>query len=452
MVADSLDRMASPREPWYAGLNAKHWRILWASFLGWIFDGFESFALFLVLPLALKSVLTPDQLTSPAVWAGIAISITLLGWGIGGIVGGILADYIGRKQMMMYAVFFYALFTGLTAFAQNFWMLAGLRFLTGLAMGSEWSTGVALVAETWPDRARPKGCGILQSGFGWGTLLAALVWLILSRTDPLGPDTWRLMFVVGAVPAFFALYIRRAINESERWLAAVRERRWAATEEDALHGEGKATGRRPFTLTEIFREPESRRRTLLAFLLSLSATVGWWAISSWLPAYTEQLAKAAGHANPSAWGTWVALLYTVGAVIAYMLSGFIADAIGRRMYIFLTFAGALIMTPITYLWTHSPELMLVVAIVNGFFTLGCAYSWMAIYLAELFTSSVRSTASAFIFNATRLIAWLFPVLAGTMIQYFGGVSRGAMILGSIYILGLIVPWFMPETRGKPLPD
>ena len=95
--------------------------------------------------------------------------------------------------------------------------------------------------------------------------------------------------------------------------------------------------------------------------------------------------------------------------------------------------------------------MLWAAFINGFFTLGCAYSWMAIYPAELFTSSVRATAAAFIFNSARLIAWVFPILAGTIIHTFGGIPRAAMMLGSIYIIGLIVPWFMPETRGKPLP-
>jgi hypothetical protein len=109
------------------------------------------------------------------------------------------------------------------------------------------------------------------------------------------------------------------------------------------------------------------------------------------------------------------------------------------------------MTPVTYLWTHSVERMMIVAAINGFFTLGCAYSWMAIYPVELFSSSVRSTASAFVFNATRLIAWMFPIIAGTIIQRFGGISRAAMTLGLIYILGLLVPWFVPETRGKPLP-
>jgi MFS family permease len=152
------------------------------------------------------------------------------------------------------------------------------------------------------------------------------------------------------------------------------------------------------------------------------------------------------------WGNRAAILYTIGAVTAYILSGFLIDAVGRRKFLFLTYAGALLMTPVTYIWTHSVETMMLVAYINGFFTLGLAYSWMAIYPAELFTSSVRSTAASFIFNSARLVAWLFPILAGSMIQRFGGISRGAMTLGLIYILGLIVPWFVPETTGKPLPE
>ena len=435
--------------PWYAGLEGKHWRILSASFLGWVFDGYEAYALFIVMPFALKAIVPADQLAGKVpVWAGIAIAATLLGWGIGGLVGGVLADYVGRKRMMLWSVFLYALFSGLTALSSTFWIFATLRFITGLAMGSEWSTGVALLAETWPNRARPKGAGFLQSGFGVGTLLAAAVWLLFSSWNPLGANTWRLMFVVGALPALFCIYIRRSIDESEKWIRAVKERRWSATGS----GAGGAQTRRPFTLTEVFREPESRRRVLLAFLLSLATTVGWWAISSWLPAHAAVLAKAAGEPAPAIWAGRAALVYTSGAVLAYLLSGFIADAIGRRWFIFLTFLGSFAMTPVTYLWTTSVHTLMPVAFVNGFFTLGCAYSWMAIYPPELFTSSVRATAASFIFNAARLIAWVFPLVAGVLIQSFGGIPRAAMTLGSIYLLGLVVPWLMPETRGQPLPE
>jgi MFS family permease len=447
---NSVASVRSASQAWYTDLTATHWRVLAASFLGWIFDGYETYALIVALPFALRALLPPEQLKSAPIWAGTAIGVTLLGWGTGGLIGGILADYVGRKRMMIWSVFLYALFSGITALSQTFLMFAALRFITGLAMGSEWSTGVTLLAETWPDRARPKGAGLLQSGFGWGTLLAALVWWAISRINPLGPQSWRLMFVVGAIPAIFTLYIRRAVNESERWLKAIREHRWAATEED--QGAIGRTARRPLTLAEIFRERESRRRVLLTFLMSLASMVGWWAISTWLPAHTEQIAKAQGYANFAEWGNRAAILYTIGAVTAYMLSGFLIDAIGRRKFLFLTYAGALLMTPVTYVWTHSVEAMMFVAYINGFFTLGLAYSWMAIYPVELFTSSVRSTAASFVFNGTRVIAWLFPILAGSMIQKFGGMSRSAMTLGLIYVLGLIVPWFVPETKGRPLPE
>ena len=439
---------------WREGLDRKHWTILTASFLGWVFDGYEAYALVIVMPSMLRSLLPPAQLATPAVWAGIAISTTLLGWGIGGIVGGVLADYVGRKRMMVWSVFLYAVLSGLTALSTSFWMLAGLRFVTGLAMGSEWSTGVALLAETWPNKARPKGAGFLQSGFGVGTFLAAVTWLLLSALQPLGPNTWRLMFVVGALPAFFCLYIRRSIDESERWMRAVRERRWAAIEQGGAApapAPASASAARPFTLREVFRDAESRRRTLLAFLLSLATTVGWWAISSWLPAHVTRIARAGGYARAAEWGTRAALVYTAGAVAAYLASGFLADAMGRRRYLLFTFAGCFALTPVTYLWTHALPALLAVSFVNGFFTLGCAYSWMAIYPVELFTSTVRATAASFIFNAARLLAWVFPLVAGVLIGSFGGIPRAAMTLGCIYLVGLVVPWFLPETRGAPLP-
>ncbi len=444
----SAGTVLAPGPSWREGLTPMHWRVLTCSFLGWIFDGYETFALIVVLPALLHSLLAPEQMATPALYAGTAIGVTLLGWGIGGVIGGILADYVGRRRMMLWSVFLYALFAGLTATAQTFPQLCALRLLTGLAMGSEWSTGISLLAETWPDKARAKGAGFLQSGFGWGTLLAAVIWYVLSSYAPLGQDTWRLMFVVGAVPALFVLYIRRGINESEKWMKAVKEKRWGATASTAA----ATSARRPFTLVQLFSEAEARRRTLLALALSIVTTVGWWAISSWLPSYTIALAKAEGITAPAAWGSRVSIAYTSGAVAAYLLSGFVIDWLGRRRFVFFTFLGALVTTYIAYALTSSVGTMILVAPINGFFTLGCAYAWMAIYPAELFTSTVRSTAISFIFNAARLIAWVFPIISGSMISSFGGISRAALTLGSVYLFGLVLPWFMPETKGQELPQ
>ncbi|MCJ2089913.1 MFS transporter [Methylobacterium sp. E-005] len=435
--------------PWHAGLTRRHWRILWGSYLGWIFDGYEAVALVYALRPALSTILTPGQAQTPAVYVGLAIGITLLGWGLGGLIGGIAADYIGRKRMMMISILGYAIFTGLTAFAESFTQLALLRFITGLAIGSEWSTGIALVAETWPNRARPKGCGFLQSGFGGGAVLAAIVWAVLAATNPMGDQSWRIMFALGALPAFVCLYLRRALDESEQWLQALKAQRWSAT--DAGAGRSGPSAERPFTLAEIFREPESRRRVLLATAMSFATTVGWWAVSSWLPAYTEGLAKAAGE-PANVWGPRMGIIYNVGAITAYVISGFVADALGRRAFLIVTYVGCIATSLVCYLWTGSLTAYMVLAFLNGFFTLGFAFSWMAIYLVELFTPAVRATAASFVFNGARLIAWIFPVIAGQIVTSFGGVAAAALTMSSVYVIGLIVPWFMPETTGRPLPE
>jgi MFS family permease len=436
-----------PAQSWRSGLTAQHWRVLWGSYLGWIFDGYEAFALIVALPPALHSLLRPDQAPSAAIYAGLAIGITLLGWGIGGLGGGILADYFGRKRMMMLSVLLYALLTGFTALSTSLTMLIAMRFLTGLAIGAEWSTGIALVAESWPDHARPKGLGLLQSGFGAGSVLAAVVWLVLSQTRPLGDDTWRLIFVVGALPALCVFYLMRALDESERWLTAVRECRWEAVEGECAPASGE---RRPFTLATLLRSPEARRRVWLTFLMSLATTTGWWAVSTWSPVYAEQLAKAQGE-MAGIWGPRIALVYTLGGVIAYMSSGFVADWIGRRAYLLLTFAGSLIISWITYLWTGNLYVFALIAFFNGVITLGFGFSWMAIYPVELFTATVRSTAASVVFNGARLVAWIFPIIAGTLVAKFGGITNAALIISSIYVIGLFVPWFLPETTGKPLP-
>jgi MFS family permease len=445
-----MDAAAADSAPWYSGLSRKHWRVLWGSYLGWIFDGYEAFALILALPPALNSLLPPEDVASSgAIYAGLAIGITLLGWGIGGLAGGVLADYFGRKRTMVLAVFFYALLTGITAFSTSLTMLIAMRFLTGLAIGAEWSTGIALVAESWPDKARPKGLGLLQSAFGAGAVMAAAIWFVLSAYQPLGSETWRLLFVIGALPGLCVFYLMNALEESERWLTALREKRWEAVEGVSEHAIA-SSGKRPFTMTSLFRSPEARRRLWLTFIMSLATTTGWWAVSTWTPVYAEQLAAAQG--DPAGiWGPRVALIYTLGGWIAYMSSGFVADALGRRKYLVLLFVGSLLITWATYLWTGDLWTFSALAFFNGVITLGFGFSWMAIYPVELFTSSVRSTAASLVFNGARLIAWVFPILAGTLVANFGGITNAALIISSIYVLGLFVPWFLPETVGKPLP-
>jgi MFS family permease len=434
--------------PWYRTLDRRHWKALLATNLGWMFDGYETFALILTLGVALRAMLEPSQYAQIPAYAGTVLAITLLGWGVGGMLGGVLADYIGRKRTMILAILAYSLFTGLSAFAWNWLSFALLRFVVGVAIGSEWATGASMTAEVWPDRARGKGAGLMQCGLGIGFFIASFVWLFVS---PLGPDAWRYMYLLGILPALFTLWIRRGIPESSLWEVSDRHRR--AAQERKRSGATLDAGEHAltrFTLVDLFAEPEVRRRTIFAFLMSLTTTLAWWGISTWVPPYVGSVAAKAGLPAQQ-WASYAGMAYNFGAILGYAGLGFLADRYGRKPVTALFFLMALVLTPVLFLWVQDPALLLVVAAINAFFSLG-QYTWMPVWLPELFPTRMRATGMAFVFNMPRFIAFLGPLLAGTLIVHFGGYGPAACIVALIYILGLCAVPFLPETAGKPLPE
>ena len=194
--------------------------------------------------------------------------------------------------MRLLAILAYAAMTGVSALAFNWWSFAALRFLVGVAVGSEWATGSSMMAELWPDRARGKGAGLMQCGLGIGFFIASLVWLFVA---PLGPDSWRLMYLIGVLPALLTLWIRRSIPESELWEEAKARRDEARARRD--RGEALATVEQQmtkFTLTDLFTDPATRGRTLVVFLMSLTTTVGFWSISTWVPPFIGGVAARSG--------------------------------------------------------------------------------------------------------------------------------------------------------------
>jgi MFS family permease len=347
--------------------------------------------------------------------------------------------------MMMYAVLAYSLTTGLCAFAFSWTSFAILLLFVGIAIGSEWVTGSSMVAEIWPTAARGKGAGLMQCGFGVGFFVASLLWLFISR---LGPGAWRYMYVIGVLPAFLTLWIQNSIEESDAWEKANAERKAALAREKAAGvADSKAGG---FTLFNLFKDPVLRTRTIFVFLMSLTTTVGFWSISTWVPPYIASLATAAGLQGQS-WASYAGMCYTAGSVVGYITVGFLADTWGRKPVTMLFFLMSLVLTPVLFFLTHDLNVLLVLAFVNAIFSNG-QYTWMPVWLPELYPTRVRATALAFAFNAPRFVACFGPILAGTLIVQFGGYGKAAVSMSLIYIVGLAAAPFLPETHGKPLPQ
>src|SRR5947199_4341527 len=175
-----MSDLAAVSQPWYRSLGRAQWNTLIASNLGWGCAGYETYALVISVGVALRQLLDPASYAQIPLYAGTTISLTLLGWGIGGLIGGVIADYIGRKRAMMLAILAYSIMTGLSAFAWDWLSFAVLRFLVGIAIGSEWVTGTSIVSELWPDKNPDKGWGLRKGALAIGSFLPSLPGFFIS--------------------------------------------------------------------------------------------------------------------------------------------------------------------------------------------------------------------------------------------------------------------------------
>src|SRR5689334_1834497 len=194
-------------------LSAQQWKSGAAAWLGWLFDGLDMHLYVLVAAPFVAELLGVASAKDPAVgfyssWVQAAF---LIGWALGGGLFGRIADRLGRSRALTLTILTYASFTGLSYFAQTWWQLLVFRFLAALGIGGEWAVGAALLSETWPRRWRPWLAAVLQTGVNIGVMLAALANFLLAGFSP------RYVFLVGVLPAFLVLWIRRAVPEPEEW-------------------------------------------------------------------------------------------------------------------------------------------------------------------------------------------------------------------------------------------
>lgn len=406
-------------------LGKREWGVLALTLMFWLFDGYEVYALILTMIPALHSLLPASHLKATPRYAGYLVSFTLLGWATGGILGGIFGDRFGRRKTMIWAIVIYAIFTGTSALVGNWGELAATRFLTGIGIGAEWGVGTSLLAETWPKEARTKGAGLLQSGFSFGALIASGIWWALGGQLNM---SWRWIYVIGIIPALVVFVTARRIPESHQWVKAHKS---------------------DVKLSVIFKG-QYGRNLIVGLLVSVAITVGWWAISSWVPSYVGQLAIHAGL-KPAYYAGIAGILYNIGEIAGCILFGFLADAWGRKPTTVVFFVGSLIITPVVFMLVHALVIVLWLQLLNGFLTSGL-YSWYTIQPPELFPTGVRATAVSLIFNGARYLAMFGPIVASVFIQTFGGYGTAATVFGLIYIFGIIAALFLPETKGLPLPD
>lgn len=419
------------------------------AYLGWMFDGYETFATVLVASFIVNDLVGAGASERDPYYVGGILAITLLSWAIGGLASGILADRFGRRRVMIVSILWYSICAGLTALAPAYGVLLLLRFLTGLGMGAEWGGGSSLVAETAPPRRRGLRIALLQSGFGVGFLIATGVWQLVNQGNP---GDWRWMYALGVIPALLVLYIRRAASDSPLWVKADQQRRalTAALASGAVRSEQAVEMLKP-TISQVFSHPLYRRRVVMLSIGALASMIGWWAVSTWIPAHARSVLVGLTEDVPSG-VTLVVLSYNAAGVVGYLVNGWLADVLGRKPVILAFFIASVAVTPCMFLLPDSKDSLVFWAAVNGFFTLG-QMTWLALYPSELFPTNVRATGMTLVFNLARFPAAIGALISASMISAFGSISQAAVVIGCAgYGLGVVVAWSLgPETKGTALP-
>lgn len=465
-----------PNLPWYRTLNQYQWFVLIVAALGWLFDTMDQ-QLFVLARQPALSELLGVSLTDPLViqYSGYATTIFILGWATGGLVFGMFGDRWGRARTMMITILIYSLFTGLSAFAVSWWDFAFYRFVTGMGVGGEFAAGVALVAEVMPARARPYALGLLQALSAVGNMMAAGIYFAIFRMVPPpaeggealdgGVAAWRYVFLVGILPALLVVFIRRRLKEPESWQRA----KEALAKGEKTDEASKQLG----DMREMFTDRRWRFHTIIGVSLALVGVVGLWGVGFWTPELVRSFTAPEDH---SYYVSMTSLLQNLGAFFGIYAFSLLAGLAGRRVAFGVAFMFALAATVMVFgFMQHESQIWWMIPIL-GFCTL-MVFGGYAIYFPELYPTRLRSTGTGFCYNVARYIAALAPLILGllataylsadpmrkeaklsdlTLLSSLGGADvafrYAALTLSSVYILGMFILPFAPETKGKPLPE
>ena len=406
-------------------LSPSQWKSGIAAWLGWLFDGLD-IHLYTLVATPFVAELLRTTTSDPAVgyygsWIQAAF---LMGWAVGGAIFGRIGDCLGRSRALVLTILTYAIFTGLSFFATEWWHLFIFRFLAALGIGGEWAVGASLLSETWPRRWRPWIAAVLQAAVNIGILLASVAAYLLAAY----PN--RYVFLVGIVPALLVLCIRKAVPETEEWQAA-----------------RDCRDTQPARVADLFRG-DVRRITLLTVLVCALSLTAHWAFMFWFAQHLRNLPDVAAWSatdKSKLVGTAMTVL-----MIASLGGNFVAAAFARWTGYRWTIAGlclayflAMAMTysaprPLSAMWYALP----VLGVCSGVFAL------FTMYMPPLFPTLLRTTGAGFCYNIGRVVAALGTVLFGLFTEV--GDYRLALYYASfLFLPATVVALFLPEPPHEP---
>ncbi|HUF19282.1 MAG TPA: MFS transporter [Burkholderiales bacterium] len=431
------------------GLTRYQWTVLLAAWLGWGFDVFDAFLFNYVAPNCVPTLLgieigTPEAKQATLYWTGVLTSLLLVGWAVGGVLFGMVADRFGRTRTLMLTMLLYALGTAACAAAPNIWVLAFFRLVASLGIGGEWAAGASMVAEAVPEHRRVEAGALLYTAAPLGLFLATFVnhqvagvWFAASPES-----SWRIVFLFGLVPAAVAFFVRLFVKEPERW----RRSQQCA---------------RPPRMRDLFA-PDIVGITLRGTLMAVIALIAWWSCNAFIPTVATGLAQLTAQelklARPDtlllveSWKAQATGWFNLGGLAGTLITIPVAKHLGRRPMFAIYFAISAAAIYVAFGPDWPPDVRMRLFFLIGLSVFGIFGSF-TFYLPELFPTRLRSSGSGFCYNVGRVIAAAGPFIVGTIAAR--GVDHAMTAISYVALVplaGLLLVPFITETRGRPLPD
>lgn len=452
MVELGAANAAKPGQGWQralAGLdglpvNRFHWRLVFLSGLGWMFDGMDTILLALVLPaLALAWGLSPTQV-------GLVGTVDRLGALCGAALAGLLADRYGRRVLFQSTLLVYSLGTGLLASATNLTSFLLIRFFVGVGLGGELPVVATLITELVPVKQRGQLVGFLSSFWTYGWLLAALVGLLIIPSFG-----WQAAFLVGALPALYVFVLRRGVPESPRYLISAGRYKEATEILQRMGVREKILDSNPAAaFNPEIPQPSVKllfarhylRRTILVWILWFSLFFTFYGIFIWLPSLL--LARGLGLVRSLEY----ILLMTLAQVPGYLFAGYLADRVGRRW----TFVALIFLSAISsgiFGTAVEPSQVLLWGVLLNFFYVG-TYALTYAYTAEVYGTGVRATGTGWATAFGRAGAAIAPLTVGLLLESVPAAAGQALIfylmVGFFILAAISMAVLAVETKDKSL--
>jgi MFS family permease len=418
-----------------------HWLVVLIASAGWMFDCMDQRLFILAREPAIGELLGA---AAPAAqlkqYSGYATTAMILGWATGGIFFGMLSDRWGRVKTMSATLIVYSGFTGLSGLSTSWIDFTIYRFLVGLGVGGMFGAATTLVAESVPGRMRPVALGTLQALSAFGNIIGSLVSLqIQPGADNVvgGYGGWRLLFFVGIIPSLLVVPIIFVLKEPEAWKRA---------KEAAARGDTAAIG----SPVELFRSPRWRRNTTIGLLLGVSGMIALWGIGFFSPELISTALKGAPQETIDRVRAWGTALQDVGSGLGMVTFTALASLVSRRLAFLVSFVLGMAVTAFVFSSLETASDAYWMLPMMGFAQLG-AFAGYSIYFPELFPTRLRGTGIGFCYNTIRYLAAPAPILLGYLSAALS-FRTAAVVMSSVYLIGMVALVWAPETKDRPLPE